>query len=158
MGREYLIYADESERSGAYYSNFYGGALVRSKHIASVQSALEHKKQELGLGAEVKWRKITLHYVERYVELMDSFFDFVAADRIKVRIMFRQNVYVPQNLTKQQRENEYFLLYYQFIKHAFGLPYSNPTGERIDLRLYFDTLPDFSSGQSDSANRTAKGA
>ncbi len=41
--------------------------------------------------------------------------------------MFRQNAQVPQNLTREHEENEYFLLYYQFIKHAFGIDYCNPT-------------------------------
>lgn len=58
---------------------------------------------------------------------MIIFFEFVKANKIKVRIMFRQNAQVPQNLTREHEENEYFLLYYQFIKHAFGIDYCNPT-------------------------------
>ncbi|MBN1437864.1 MAG: hypothetical protein JW929_00510 [Anaerolineales bacterium] len=38
-----------------------------------------------------------------------------------------------------QVEFEYFLLYYQFIKHAFGLEFAPGP---IRMRLYFDTFPD----------------
>lgn len=74
---------------------------------------------------------------------MTLFFDFVKQDKIKVRIMFRQNAQIPINLTKEQIENGYHLLYYQFVKHAFGLRYhnTNPT-EDTYIRLYFDKLPD----------------
>ena len=33
------------------------------------------------------------------------------------------------------------MLYYQFIKHAFGLEYCNPSGEPIRLRLFLDDMP-----------------
>lgn len=57
--------------------------------------------------------------------------------------MFRQNAQVPQNLKREHEEKEYFLLYYQFIKHAFGIDYCN-TKEKdyVVLKLYFDKLPD----------------
>lgn len=58
--------------------------------------------------------------------------------------MFRQNAYVSKGLTKEQIDNQYFLLYYQFIKHSFGLDYCNTDFENnlIALKLYFDQLPD----------------
>lgn len=56
--------------------------------------------------------------------------------------MFRQNALVPQNLTREHEEKEYFLLYYQFIKHAFGIDYCNPNeNDQVVLKLYFDKLP-----------------
>ncbi len=30
--KEYLIFCDESDTVGAYYSNFYGGVMVGSSH------------------------------------------------------------------------------------------------------------------------------
>ena len=57
--------------------------------------------------------------------------------------MFRQNALVPQELTKEQQKKEYFLLYYQFIKHAFGIDYCNlKEKDQVILKLYFDKLPD----------------
>lgn len=74
---------------------------------------------------------------------MNVFFDLIQERRIKVRIMFTQNTNVPLNLTNYHRENEYYLLYYQFIKHAFGLRYCNPEAEEnVRLRLFFDKIPD----------------
>jgi hypothetical protein len=141
---EYLIYCDESVSKGKYFSNFYGGALVRSSDLAIVQQKIGVCRDRLHLHQEMKWSKVTAQYLEKYIELVDVFFDLVADDRIKLRIMFTQNRYRPANLTAEQSDNEYFLLYYQFIKHAFGLSFADASmpSELHRVRLYLDRLPD----------------
>lgn len=136
-----MIYTDESDKDGKYFSNFYGGALVRSSDLHAVIARLEARKQELNLFREVKWQKVTANYLEKYIALMDTFFDLIAADRIKVRIMFTQNRLVPKGLSPDQRRVEYYLLYYQFLKHAFGLPFSNPGPGPVSIRVNLDQLP-----------------
>lgn len=144
MKKQYIIYADESRKKGSYFSNFYGGALLEYQDLEKINKALLKKKEQLNLFSEVKWTKVTEQYLNKYIDLINTFFSFISNNNIKVRIMFRQNAYVPKNLTKEQLENQYFLLYYQFIKHSFGLDYCNDDFEnnRIYLKLYFDRLPD----------------
>lgn len=143
MPREYIIYCDESIEKGEYYSDFYGGLLVSSSRLDAVRVTLEARKTELHLHREVKWGKVTANYLEKYITLMDTFFDLIGAGQVKVRIMFRQTAYEPQNLTDYSKQHGYFLLYYQFIKHAFGFQYCNgDTEEPVYLRLFFDELPD----------------
>lgn len=142
MSAEYIIYADESIKQGRYFSNFYGGVLVRSRDVDRVRGLLDAKKTELHCFGEVKWERVTSNYLEKYQSLINTFFDLVQQDIVKVRIMFTQNAIVPEGLTAEQRANEFQLLYYQFIKHAFGLKYSNETGLPIRLRLYLDRIPD----------------
>lgn len=142
MSKEYIIYCDESEERGRHYSNFYGGALIRSDHIDDVRNAISHKKEELNLGKEVKWNKITYAYKEKYKELIDFYFDYVKEDIIKIRIMFTDNRFVPNNLTQEHIDEKYFILYYQFLKHAFGLTWSPDTRGGVDLRIHLDKMPD----------------
>lgn len=142
MAQQYIIYCDESDSRGTYFSNFYGGALVRSKDFDSIKSILETKKHELNLFNEIKWSRVTENYCDKYINLINTFLDFVFHDKIKIRIMFTQNIFEAKNLSSYHREHEYFILYYQFIKHAFGLQYSNDTQEEIKMRVYFDWLPD----------------
>ena len=125
MKKQYIIYADESHRKGKYFSNFYGGALINYNELEKINAELNAKKIELGLFQEVKWTKVTEQYLDKYLKLINYFFEFVKSNKIKIRIMFTQNAQVPQNLTKEQKEKQYFLLYYQFIKHAFGIDYCN---------------------------------
>lgn len=139
---ELIIYTDESEKDGRFFANFYGGALVRSADVDRVRDELKEAATGLGLTAEIKWQKVSSGYLEKYKALMTVFFRMVAADLVKVRIMFTQKAYVPKGLTPEQRENEFFLLYYQFLKHAFGLPHCNETGDPVRLRIYLDQLPD----------------
>ena len=142
MSLEYVIYTDESEKDGKYYSNFYGGVLVASTDLQPVIARLEARKAELNLHREVKWQKVTENYLEKYKGLMDAFYDEVAAGLIKIRIMFTQNMIVPTGLTSEQRREGYHRLYYQFIKHAFGLRYAGVPGHEIRIRLNLDQLPD----------------
>lgn len=142
MTKELVVYCDESTSKGEYYSNFYGGAVIRAEHIDEIRSALDSRKTELNLHGEIKWQKITHNYLGKYIDLMDLFFDFVADDKIKVRIMFTQNAIQPINLTDEHRENGYFILYYHFLKHAFGFRYAGNHENQTRLRILLDQLPD----------------
>lgn len=119
MKKQYLIYADESHRKGKYFSNFYGGALVNYTELEKISNKLNAKKEELGLFQKVKWTKVTEQYLDNYLELINYFFEFVKSNKIKIRIMFRQNALVPQNLSREQEEKD-----------------------QVVLKLYFDKLPD----------------
>lgn len=138
---EYIIYCDESTGKGKYYSNFFGGALVQSKDFDQIKQTLDEKKQSLNITAKMKWIKVTSSYLMKYVEIMDTFFSFVKDKKIKVRIMFQRNDQMPSHLGKEQVENRYYLLYYQFIKHAFGIVHHPQANAPVYLRLYFDEIP-----------------
>jgi hypothetical protein len=49
MSTEYIIYCDESASQGVTFSNFYGGALIRSEHIDRVRKLIADKKEALHL-------------------------------------------------------------------------------------------------------------
>lgn len=84
--------------------------------------------EEVGLsGEEVKWQKVNQYTFDKYIRLVDFVFDLLENGFAKIRIFFRNNQFIPTGLTKEQKRNEFSLLYYQFIKHSFGLQYSNPT-------------------------------
>jgi Protein of unknown function (DUF3800) len=141
MPKEFIIYSDESASRGTTFSNFHGGAVIRSEHIDSVRSLIAKKKNKLHLFGEIKWQKVTENYLEKYREIMNLFFDMIEEGIIKIRILFTQNLYIPRRLTDEQRENEYFILYYLFIKHAFGLIHSNDGREPVRVRLLLNQMP-----------------
>lgn len=115
---------------------------MKSEHLKEVQDRLKAICDKHHFFDEIKWQKVSEHYLQKYVAVMNVFFALIKENKIKVRIMFTQNAFVVKNLTEVQKKEEYFILYYQFIQHAFGLPYSNESNEDIHLRLYFDYLPD----------------
>jgi hypothetical protein len=135
---QYVIYADESEESGPYFAHFYGGLLVRSPDLPIVLDQLKKAKEDLNLGGKVKWQKVTPQYLDKYMALMNTFFDLVESDLIKVRVMFLHRTNVAVGLNEEQKRNSYYLLYYQFLKHAFGLQYSNDGRSPISVRFYLD--------------------
>ncbi len=142
MALEYIIYCDESDEKGEHFSNFYGGALVSSEDYEEIVEAITKCKTEQNLLKEVKWTKITERYEAKYIAVINAFFDLVKAGKVKVRIMFTQNTVIAKNLTPQHVEEKYFILYYQFLKHAFGLSVSPIHQGGVSLRIYPDQIPD----------------
>jgi len=144
MAREYIIYCDESSEKGAWFSDFYGGALVRSEYLLEVITTLENKKKELNFNGEVKWSKVpgNKHYAKKYRDLIDCFFDLVGDGKVKIRIMFRQNTVRHINLTAEHHENKYFILYYLFLKQRFVLDCSPAIPGGVRVRIYPDQIPD----------------
>lgn len=141
--RNYVIYCDESDRKGRYYSNFFGGAILKAEDRQPIDSLLKAKKAELNLGQELKWERVTANYLEKYIEFVNYYFDFVETGRLRLRMMFTQNIHEPVGLSKDQVEDTYFRLYYQFVKHGFGIKYSNPNLlDHVTFSLLFDQLPD----------------
>lgn len=141
--RHYIIYADESDKKGRFYSNFFGGVLLEARDRQRISDELNQMKRDLGLLHEVKWQYVDQTCVDRYIEFVKGYFAYVAASRLKVRIMFTQNMRVPTTLQKRHYEEQYFLLYYQFIKHAFGLKYAdhNPY-QAVFVSVLPDKIPD----------------
>ncbi|MEJ6952107.1 DUF3800 domain-containing protein [Natronospora cellulosivora (SeqCode)] len=138
---EFIIYSDESIKKGKYYSNFYGAALVSKDYFDMINNKLESKKDELNFKGEIKWSKVTANYLDKYKEIISFFFKYINENKIKIRIMFTQNCRIPTSLTNEQQEDEFFILYYQFLKHAFGFQECD-IDELIYLSFYFDKLPD----------------
>jgi len=138
----FYIFCDESVKQDRYYSNFYGGSMIGRADHAEVNKQLLEVKAGLGMeDSELKWSNINTFRVNAYCQMMSAFFEEVKLGRIKVRVMFTDNRNIATGITAEQRKLEYHLLYYQFIKHAFGFMVLESDYE-IDLELYFDSLPD----------------
>lgn len=136
----YIIYCDESADKGEKFGDFFGGCIINSEDQHEVVSALEQKKAELNLRGEIKWTKVTENYLDKYIEVIDLFFDFVKSGKIKVRIMFKRmddnSAYISSN------KDKYFMLYYQFLKHSFGLMTIPTECTPAKVIINIDILPD----------------
>jgi hypothetical protein len=73
----------------------------------------------------------------------DAFFDAIQRGEGTLRIMYLDARFRARNLGSYQRQHGFYILYYQFITRAFGLPYLLEELRRpVVLRLLFDKLPD----------------
>ena len=135
---EYILYCDESISTGAYCSDFFGGCILQENRRLRIEKELIDKCRELNINSEIKWTKVTENYLDKYCQIISLFFGYVQSGDIKIRIMFRKEI----DHIERSKEDRYFKLYYQFIKHSFG--FSSPksmTGEYY-VRLFLDELPD----------------
>jgi hypothetical protein len=140
--KEYWILCDESVQDGALFSNFFGGIILPQPNHANLENQLRVAKAEIGFLKELKWQRVTEHWLEGYQRMMTAFFDILREDQARMRVMFRDNRHPTEHLSPEQRKSSYFRLYYQFIKHAFGLKFSPKRKEGTRLRLFFDQFPD----------------
>lgn len=140
MAKRYIIYCDESDKKGAFYSHFYGGVLLEASKQQSVHAELQAVKDELQIfEGEMKWQRITESYADKYITFVNAVFDIIERGDLRVRIMCTQNRHVPL-LQEYQVGNDYFLLYYQFIKHAFGVRYCDG-GVGSSATILLDEVP-----------------
>ena len=140
--KEYLIFCDESVGKGEYFSNFYGGVRIGSSSLSGVLTRLNLARSTAGLTGEVKWSKTDAKCVARYEHIMSAFFNEISWGNIVARIMFTANCDIPVGLTQEHHNQRYFILYYQFLKHCFGLLHMPPHTVRPRLRIYLDEIGD----------------
>ena len=120
----YLIYCDESDDKGRFYSNFYGGAILQLNEQKAIEARLDVAKGDFS-GHEFKWTKIAPFSEAQYIVFVREIFSLIKEGRLKIRIMFTHNVNQTQGIEYDEAENKFFMLYYQFLKHAFGLQFCN---------------------------------
>ena len=146
----YIIYCDESDDKGRFYSNFYGGALLRAADRDMIADVLSAVKADCGLNGEAKWTKISAYNEQAYCTFVTKIFDLMSAGFLKVRVMFTQNINQTRHIEEYKETNEFFVLYYHFLKHAFGLRYCNPDAKHpVFVTVLLDDAPD-SAGELDN--------
>lgn len=135
------IWLDESDKKGQYFSNFYGGILIDSQYYDSINSDLQRIIKDEGIDEEIKWQKVNAYTFEKYKHIIDYTFELLYTGKAKIRIFFGNNQYKAPTLTERHKENEFTILYYEFIKHAFGLKYCDLPNDQRYVRLYIDDIP-----------------
>jgi hypothetical protein len=119
--------------------------LLDAKHRPAIEARLQGVKAAQNLGGELKWTKITEAYKSKYIAFLKEVFDLAEIGALKFRIMFTQNSNVPTNLDEHKLAHQYFLLYYQLVKHAFGLMHCGEPLLSTRVTVYLDDVPDNSA-------------
>jgi hypothetical protein len=138
---KYTIYCDESEKDGKYYSDFYGGVLVKTTDVSNIEEDFSKFKCDNKFFREFSFKKIGCQDEKIYCLFIDKVFDLVDSDKIKIRLMFRQNIYNPPAIVESDN-SRYCKLYYQFLKHSFALEHSEFTNKKLNVSVFLDTMPE----------------
>jgi hypothetical protein len=129
----YEIYADEAWTHSSLpllrYHCFFGGIFGSQSLLGRLETDLiEIKKVKMLATTEIKWSSLKPAKLETYKQLVDCFFDHLDKKELTYRQMFRDRSFVfcneTGNTTSEKTELDVqFMLFYQFIKHAFGLEF-----------------------------------
>ena len=99
-----FIWLDESDRHGEFYSNFYGGILISSKHHREVIERMRSIVTEVGINDEIKWQKVNEYHYEKYLRVVDELFDLAKEGKLKIRIFFRHNQFTASRLAPDEKK------------------------------------------------------
>lgn len=142
----YEITADEAWTHTSLPPNrywcFFGGIFGPESDCDRLETALRAVVVREGLNGEVKWSSVTGRNIVAYKLLVDEFFRHISAHGLTYRQVFldRSYVHVPDpGAPVLSPLDIQFKIYYQFLKHHFGLRYlpaSDPTREHhVTIRL-----------------------
>ncbi len=135
----YYVWCDESIEKGKFFSDFYGGVIINKEDFEEINSELTNLFLSFSLGSELKWTKINDYQKFGYMGMMDLFFKYIKEGKLKIRIMFTETKH--QATPQGKSDEKFLLLYYQFIKHAFGFQFMDNT-ETNHIEFFFDDIPD----------------
>jgi len=127
---QYEIFADEAwthsnEPLNRYWC-FHGGIFGTQNNLDRFETELKKVLDHHGHLGEVKWSKLNALNLSIYTALVDCLFKHIKNGDVKYRQSFLDRSFVHQPKHKEKISKEIdtqFKIYYQFIKHAFGLQY-----------------------------------
>ena len=116
--------------------------MIAANEAQEVANALLQAKLKCDIkDSEIKWQRVDKSRVERYNCFVDTFFDLLASHQMAFRIMFTENKNIPDRYKREEKQGRYHKLYYQFIKHVFGLQYIY-SDIPVYLEFFFDWFPE----------------
>ncbi len=171
MAQIFEVYADEAWTHSAAasceenrYWRFFGGVFGSHGAMDHLEKKLRQVSQTHGLKKEVGWKNIFSGNIDCYKLLVECFFDHLHSTDIKYRQIFldRKYIHVPYDGASSAAVEVQFKLYYQFLKHSFGLSHIPHQGAEVrfildnhshqqhmdKLRSFVESLP-FNLGRPD---------
>jgi hypothetical protein len=128
--RIYELCADEAWTHGSVprlrYWCFFGGIFGAEADLWRLEVALQKIIHEKRHRIEIKWSNVSPVTVPIYELLIDEFFEHLRTREIRYRQIFldRKYVYVPEKSGNRLSDLDVqYRVYYQFLKHHFGLQY-----------------------------------
>lgn len=144
----YEIWADEAWTHGGPIPNrywcFFGGVMGPQPDIERLDKEVAKIAAMYKLGGEIAWAGLRGKNLPAYRALVDSFVDLLRRTDLHYRQVFldRRLVRVNESGTVDPIADldVQYLIYYQFLKHAFGLRYlpRAPNGERHRILIRLD--------------------
>ncbi|HRI50280.1 MAG TPA: hypothetical protein PLW65_08860 [Pseudomonadota bacterium] len=143
---DYELYADEAwthiNPPLNRYWCFFGGVFGETAPLDRLNKELKAIKKSHGMTCEIKWTNLKATNSSCCKEMIDCLFNNIRISNIKYRQMFldRSLIRIPNPGESPCSDLDIqFKLYYQFIKHAFGLRYL-PTipGRNANILLRLD--------------------
>lgn len=140
--RKFLIYADEAwtqnhKTSENRYHCFFGGFLATPQEFKQFENDLILLQKKHKQSKEIKWAKLSKNNIDFYKEIIILVENFLCINRFsKYRQFFMDRHHEYSGLQTNTLDSQ-FKMYYQFLKHSFGLQYI--PFKNIHIVFFLDT-------------------
>lgn len=141
---QYEIFADEAWTHNSpplrRYHNFFGGIFGTESHLGALDTQLRQAIAATGNNQEIKWQHLTPRNVGLYMAFADHLFDAIRGNKVTYRQMFCDRSVLRVEPSGESRPTEIdvqFKLYYQFLKHCFGIKHL-PDKESSEILVRLD--------------------
>ena len=139
---KYEIFADEAWTHNSpplrRYHYFFGGIFGTQSHLDNLDTQLRQAITASGRNQEVKWQNLTPANLGFYKAFAEYLFDAIRENRATYRQMFCDRSIVRVGVVQDANQSEIdvqFKLYYQFLKHSFGIKHLPTEPAEILVRL-----------------------
>jgi len=150
MSAKYEIYADEGWTHGGQPPNrywcFFGGIFGEESDLERLNTELQKIKAAHEVKSEIKWTKVGANNITCCQAMVDCLFWHIRASKVKYRQFFVDRALVWTPTSGEQPDSDLtvqFKMYYQFLKHAFGLRYlpRNVNSPQSSVMIRLDDHP-----------------
>lgn len=143
----YEIWADEAWTHGGQLSRywcFFGGVMGPQDALERLDSELAKVKASFGLQGEVKWEHVRGRNLNAYRAFVDVLFTLLPTTDLRYRQVFLDRTLVKVDIQGNRVDlsdlDLQYKIYYQFLKHAFGVKHlpAAPPGSRHRVLIRLD--------------------
>ncbi|WP_335954435.1 DUF3800 domain-containing protein [Acinetobacter guillouiae] len=140
--RKFLIYADEAwtqthKISENRYHCFFGGFFATPQEFKKFEQELILLQKKFNQSKEIKWGNLSKYNVDFYNEIIKLVEIFLCDNHFSKYRQFFMDRHHQYSGAQASMLDSQFKMYYQFLKHSFGLqyiPYKN-----IQIIFFLDT-------------------
>jgi hypothetical protein len=125
----YHVYCDESSMGCRFM--VYGGIITLAASVPTLDQRITDWRRHHNMNAELKWSKVSKAKLDKYISLVDFFFQYAGMDGLH----FKSVVFDTSQIDYKKHHNSdeelgFYKFYYQFLLHKFA-PYAESDAHRL---------------------------
>ena len=108
----------------------FGGIIIQAENMPAMADTMQRWRSETRLLGELKWTKVSRHYLEEYKSLVTLAMKLAREGRLHFKAVVFDTTQIDYSHHRNDKELGFYKFWYQFILHKFG-PYAASDEDRL---------------------------